>query len=160
MRALKLKEHVMKNRTYIFTRVIMSIFLMWGCDVDDPEHQPTALTVGDTYQSECKPMLNRTSTSTSTSNSNISADVNGSTVTIWHRDAYYNCAAKFKFDLVLSGQSIEATEVILNPNEVAKCVCYFDLSFTLNNLAAGTYSVTIFDIDNKPVGSVSFTIAD
>jgi hypothetical protein len=45
-----------------------------------------------------------------------------------------------------------------NPEEQANCVCTFDLSIVVNGLAAGTYTVEVYDADGNLVGSSPVTV--
>ena len=107
------------------------------------------ITVSSTTQSVCKPPPAKTY-----STSGLSVSVNGGAVTIQHKDAYYNCAHKLKLTAKLSGTVIEAREVITNPKQGAYCMCHYDLSATVNNVPAGSYTVKLYDADNKLVGSL------
>jgi hypothetical protein len=78
---------------------------------------------------------------------------------IVHEDARYNCAAKVKMEATLTGDEITVKEIITNPEELALCICDFDLSVGLKGLRPGTYTVKIFDADGNLVSSTQVTIA-
>jgi hypothetical protein len=79
-------------------------------------------------------------------------------ITVTHEDAVYNCAAKVSLSAKVSGSKIVVQETITNPTQVANCVCTFDLSIVVAGLAAGTYTVEIYDADGNLVGTSPVTL--
>ena len=128
------------------------VLLLWSAcgdlaDADLP--QP-----GDTTQSACKPSTKADGLSAGT----VKAEASGATVTIKHLDANYNCASKLQLMITVSGFEILAKEVITNPGELARCMCDYDLSVPVTNLAPGTYKVTVQDVEGKVAGSTSVKV--
>jgi hypothetical protein len=146
-------------KTQIHTALILSIVLV-GCGGDElapgeqPSPQPTTPQVMSSIQSACKGSPAETYTA-----SGVSAQVNGSSVTVSHADAIYNCAAKVQLSGTVTGSDIVVTETITNPNEGAYCMCTYDLSIEIKGLAAGTYTAKVVDASGKLVGTASATVA-
>jgi hypothetical protein len=111
------------------------------------------VSVGQTFQSDCKPETDGPSSSGA-----IKATVNGNSVTITHEDATYNCAARLKLTAKVIGNQIVVTETILNPNELADCTCNFDLSVVVSELAAGTYQVKVLSSSGLTAGVTTVTV--
>ena len=88
----------------------------------------------------------------------LKVTVASGSVTILHEDAFYNCAHKVKLTAAISGSTIVAQEVIQNPKEAAFCMCHYDLSATLKNVPAGSYTVKVLDADGKLVDTVAITV--
>jgi hypothetical protein len=86
------------------------------------------------------------------------ATVGGGLLTITREDATYNCASKVEMRATVTGNTIQVKEVITNPDELALCMCTYDLSVGLKNLPAGTYTVVIFDADGKLVSTEQVTL--
>jgi hypothetical protein len=84
--------------------------------------------------------------------------VGGGLLTITHEDATYNCASKVEMRATVTGNTIQVKEVITNPDELALCICTYDLSVGLKNLPAGTYTVEIYDADGKLVSTQQVTL--
>jgi len=128
------------------------ILLTWSAcgdmdDVDNPEP-------GATVQSQCKP----SSKADGLSGGKVKAEAKGTTVTVRHIDAHYNCSSKLQLLVSVSNFEILAKEVITNPGELARCMCDYDLSVPVSNLAPGTYKVTVQDADGKVAGSTSVKV--
>jgi hypothetical protein len=132
--------------------------LVVGCGGEEeepfPEGQPE---VGQTWQSACKPEV-KGDRGLSSSSGSISSTADNDTVTVAHVDAYYNCASRLKMEATLQGGKILVQEVIMNPGELARCMCDYDLSVEIKKLAAGTYQVEVVDTEGQLVGSSSVTV--
>ena len=130
---------------------LVTLLLVSACGDLDEDHTPLP---GATTQSACKPSTKADGLTAG----RVKAEANGSTVTIMHEDAHYNCAAKLQLLVTTSGVDILAREVIKNPNDVARCMCDYDLSVPVSNLAPGTYKVTVKDADGKVAGTTSVKV--
>jgi hypothetical protein len=94
----------------------------------------------------------------------IYAVVQNDTVTIWHVETERNCASAYKMEFEIDGTDINLYEVdTVGP--IALCLCYFDLSATLTDLAPGNYNVDVYSVgdwasanDTTFWGSTGFTI--
>ncbi len=135
-----------------------------GSDTDpNPGPNPPAVEPGASVQvlgskqSACKSAPRGEADSTAQT---VTATAAGDVVTISHLDARYNCAAKLELEATVSGQTISVREVIINPDEVARCMCNFDLSVEVKGLPDGLYSVQVTDAAGLPVGSTSVTVGD
>jgi hypothetical protein len=137
--------------------LILSLALL-GCGGDEagpgpqpPAPQPPAVVTST--QSACKG-----APAGSFAANGLTARASGGSVTIEHADAVYNCAAKVKLTATVTGTDIVVQETITNPNEVADCVCTYDLSLEIKGLAAGTYTVKVIDDGGKLVGTTQATV--
>ncbi len=85
----------------------------------------------------------------------IYTEVFGDTVIIHHNQVQRNCGALYRIDYELED------DFLLNIFEVdtglpAYCLCIFDLSVTLNDLPAGTYTANIYDVEDGGAGDTTF----
>jgi hypothetical protein len=87
----------------------------------------------------------------------LKASVSG-VLLVSHEDARYNCASKVEMRAALKGQTIVVQETITNPGEMAFCTCDFDLSVEVRGLAAGSYTLQVFDADGQLVGTIQIVI--
>jgi hypothetical protein len=94
----------------------------------------------------------------------IYAVVQNDTVTIWHIEAFRNCASAYDMQFEIDGNKINLYQVD-TVGAIAYCMCYFDLSGTITNLLPGYYEVDVFSVgdatsanDTTFWGSTSFTI--
>jgi hypothetical protein len=92
----------------------------------------------------------------------IYAVVENDTVTIWHIEAFRNCASAYDMQFEIDGNKINLYQVdTVGP--IALCMCYFDLSATLTDLLPGYYEVDVYSFwnaynDTTFCGSTSFSI--
>lgn len=70
--------------------------------------------------------------------------VAGTTLTVTHASAEYNCCAEVDMLLRREGAALVLEEVVANPEEACRCMCAFDLAGTVEGLAPGaTYTVRL-----------------
>jgi hypothetical protein len=125
----------------------------------DTTPTPSLIEVLPTQQSSCKHGdKNDTRAPTMAVGGTVEVVVTGSALEITHRDAYYNCAAKVDMKVKVNGTQIEVHEVILNPNEKVRCMCHYDLYTRIKGLAAGSYTISVFDADGKLVAAVTAVV--
>lgn len=79
----------------------------------------------------------------------LHAEVSGSSVTVFHDDAAYNCCPDgFDYSVDVQGTEVYVveTEILTEP---CLCLCCYDLSVEIENLAPGEYSLhfTWYDYD-------------
>lgn len=151
----KLQDHT--NITALLSASILCLLLaVAGCgDVVDDDGQ--GHSVGTTVQSQCK-ATPAGPTFAGPSLGTVTASASGSTATILHQDAYYNCASKLKLLATVKGQQITVKEQIVNPTELARCMCNYDLSVPVMGLADGDYTVQVFNADGKLAGSAALKV--
>ena len=92
----------------------------------------------------------------------IYATVSGDSVTIHHDETDRNCGSLYMMDFEINGNTITIYET--DTGFYAFCMCFFDLSISINDLASGDYQVDVFSIeiytpDTIYWGSTVFSIA-
>jgi hypothetical protein len=143
---------------------LAAALILGACGPADDEPGPTTPTpstieVLPTEQSSCKQeSKNDTQDPAMAVGGKVEVVVTGSAVEIIHEDAYYNCASRLDMKVKVTGAQIEVHEVILNPGELARCMCHYDLSTTIKGLAAGAHTVSVYDADGKLVATVTAVV--
>jgi len=94
----------------------------------------------------------------------IELEFHGDSLIIRHIGAWRNCGAKYAMDIELIDSTIYLMENDTSA-EWARCMCYFDLSVTINTPPAGKYSLIIFTTnifqgDTAFVADTSFIIGN
>jgi len=70
----------------------------------------------------------------------IRAEVEGSTITVYHDNAYYNCCpSSFYHAVTLEGSLILIHELEIDPQ--CLCLCCFNLNTVVEDVAPGTYQI-------------------
>ena len=90
---------------------------------------------------------------------NIFVTINADTVTIWHTGTTRNCCSLFDLTAQVDGSIITVTEV--DTGDYCYCECLFDLSISITGLDPGAYTVEIFGTDSiyqTYWGSTSFIL--
>jgi len=92
----------------------------------------------------------------------IYATVADDSVTIHHDETERNCGSLYMMGFEIDGNNIAIYET--DTGFYAFCMCYFDLSLSINDLTSGDYQVDIYSIENYTPdtiywGSTSFSIA-
>ncbi len=91
----------------------------------------------------------------------IYAEVSGDTATIHHDNVERNCCALYRADYdIEDSYTINIFEV--DTGDVCYCMCYFNLSLTINRLPAGYYTANIYHVsleeDTTFCGNTTFEI--
>lgn len=129
-------------------------------DIEGKGVGSTSVTVGNSpvtitsVQSACKAPPAKTYGASGA----VKVTVAGGQVTILHEDAYYNCAHKVTMKVSVAPGTLVAQEVITNPNDGAYCMCHYDLSAVVKNVASGAHVVKVIDADGKLVDMVKILI--
>ena len=84
--------------------------------------------------------------------------VSGHDITVLHADAHYNCCFNITTEVVQADFVIDLYEHTSGME--CDCLCYFDLSTTIYDLEAGTYTVNVYDADGEYVGGGTATIPE
>jgi hypothetical protein len=93
---------------------------------------------------------------------NIFAIVTGDTITLWQTSAWRNCGAAYHMELEQNGYDIMWTQA--DTGDAAYCLCYFDLSVTLQLSEPGDYHADVYYTESidpeNPIyqGFVDFSI--
>ena len=69
----------------------------------------------------------------------------GDAVTLEHLGAIYNCCAEMEVELVTVGSTIKFIEVETFPIEPCSCICPFDITAAVHDVAPGAYWVEVWD---------------
>jgi hypothetical protein len=101
--------------------------------------------VGSSYQSSCHEVREDYPTNTVADGE---LQVEGSNLTIFHRDALTNCCLTTTMDVELSDKDITVWERE-QPGVACRCLCPRDLSVTIYYLGAGLYTVRLYR-DDEP----------
>lgn len=72
-------------------------------------------------------------------------EVNGTSLTIYHNGAFYNCCLEYFVDYYIQSGTIRARE--MDFGDLCDCYCDFDLYSTLNDIEPGTYLVSFYGIE-------------
>ena len=81
----------------------------------------------------------------------IYAEASGDTVTINHDNVERNCCALYRMDYKFENPyTINVFEV--DTGDVCYCMCYFNLSLTINRLPAGNYTAYVFHVELPSMG--------
>jgi hypothetical protein len=87
----------------------------------------------------------------------VTAGVDGSTITVFHDNAEWNCCAWIQFALVENGEMLDLYETEMG--NFCWCTCCFDLIATIEDVAPGTYLVRTIDAEGGQVlGQVWVTV--
>lgn len=119
-------------------------------DADDPNNDPSdeEADLGEVTQSECKddmPDYMEDADDEVGMPAPISANVHGDIVTVFHHNAYYQCAAEIAFNLRMNQNLIKLIEI--DEGEMAAdCMCFMDLSVDIEGLERGKeYEIEVWD---------------
>lgn len=88
-------------------------------------------------------------------------EVEGSTALIHHDNALFNCCPEMEIEIVIEEAVIDVFE-----NEILAqcyCVCCFDLTHELDNLAVGTYTVRVwgaYGCETQPCGTAELVVTE
>lgn len=88
--------------------------------------------------------------------STILFEVDGTSLNIYHNDAFYNCCLGYYVDYSIWDNGIIARE--RDNGEPCDCLCYFNLVSTLNNIAPGDYTVSFYGIGGNLLASGNIEI--
>lgn len=75
----------------------------------------------------------------------------GDTIVVIHKDAFYNCCAQIAVNVVETANGFDLFES--DTGDLCDCLCYFDITTTLCDLANGSYFIRVFDVYGDPVDS-------
>ena len=94
----------------------------------------------------------------------LSAEVNGDSVVLKDTLAERNCGARYSME-IFSLDNNTLVWLQRDTGETYVCLCYFNLSVTIDSLKTGSYSAMVYftqagGSDSSYVGSVSFTITE
>ena len=94
----------------------------------------------------------------------LSAEVNGDSVVLKDNLAERNCGARYSME-IFSLDNNTLVWLQRDTGETYVCLCYFNLSVTIDSLKTGSYSAMVYftqagGSDSSYVGSVSFTITE
>ena len=67
------------------------------------------------------------------------------TVSLEHLGAIYNCCAEMEVELITVGSTIKFVEVETFPIEPCSCICPFDITADVHDVAPGAYWVEVWD---------------
>jgi hypothetical protein len=95
---------------------------------------------------------------------NLYAVVENDSVTIFHDLSFRNCACTVNMDVQITNNLITITEIDTG-GDVANCLCFFDFSVSINELAPDDYSAEVYYENSYTgnsvyYGSVNFTIEE
>ena len=82
--------------------------------------------------------------------------VSGQSITVLHVDAFYNCCFEITTEVVQAGFDINVYEY--TSGDPCYCMCYWDVTTTIYDLAPGTYTISVYDADGDYVGGGTATI--
>jgi len=91
-----------------------------------------------------------------TDGESIVLEVDGTSLTIYHYGAFYNCCLEYFVDYGVRNGMITARE--MDFGAPCDCYCDFNLSSTLNDLEPGTYTVHFYGIEGGLLHSEDITI--
>ena len=123
-------------------------------EVSTPAPAPAPAATVSSLQSACK----HNGAEADAFGGGLNASVQGGTITVVHLDVEANCAAKLVGKATITAGAIHIEEVVTNPEQAADCICTFDVTTTIQGLAAGTYQVTATGPNGELAGPVSVVI--
>jgi hypothetical protein len=94
----------------------------------------------------------------------LNAEVNGDSVVLKDNMAERNCGARYSMEIFnLNNNTLIWLQ--RDTGETYVCLCYFNLSVTIDSLKAGSYTAMVYytqagGSDSSYIGSVSFTITE
>lgn len=89
----------------------------------------------------------------------VSAQVQGSTIIVFHDNAEWNCCAEIQFELVENGYMLDLYESEYFETEPCVCMCCFDLITTIEDVEPGEWLVRCLDAVTQAVlGQVWVTV--
>jgi hypothetical protein len=81
----------------------------------------------------------------------------GDTIFVTHEDASYQCCAEIAVDVVQTAEGFDLFERDTS-KEACDCICDFDISTIISDVAEGEYLVRVFDIYGRLVDSAVVTV--
>lgn len=89
----------------------------------------------------------------------IIAEVKGNEVYVTHRNAWYNCCIEeIKVELEQEGNLIKLIETAILEGSGCRCMCLYDVSVAISDLAVGEYLIQVWNEDRGLLGEVTVTV--
>lgn len=82
--------------------------------------------------------------------------VSGNDIIVLHKDAFYNCCVEILVEVVQNGNVFNLYEH--ESGDHCYCMCYFDITTTIYDLAPGTYTTNVYNAEGEFVGGGTVTI--
>jgi hypothetical protein len=146
-------------KKYRIATILGLVFFLLVCSktknpVDNPVEDPTSFLF-ESFQSECGDG-SKVGIGGGTEDDNVIFNAHGDTIEVIHQDAFYQCCALIKIDVVENENGFDIFES--DTGEQCNCLCYFDITTLISGLADGIYFIRLFDINGDPVDSTLISI--
>ncbi|MDI6791970.1 MAG: carboxypeptidase-like regulatory domain-containing protein [bacterium] len=90
----------------------------------------------------------------------IIAKVEGNDVYVTHRNAWYNCCLEdIRVELEQDGNQLKLIETAILEGSGCRCMCFYDVSAVISDLAAGEYIIQVLNEDQGLLGEVTVTVS-
>ena len=137
-------------RNYRIAAILGLSFLLLVCSkTKNPVKNPSSLKV-ESWQSDCGGYSKQGTGSGEKSDTVIFCS-HGDTISVLHQDAFYQCCAQIKVDVVETVGGFDLFES--DTGALCDCLCFFDITTEISGLGNGTYFIRVFDINGDPVDS-------
>jgi hypothetical protein len=140
----------MRMRHYRIAAILGLSFLLLVCSkTKNPVKNPAGLNV-ESLQSECKG-YSKQGIGAGERGDTVIFSSHGDTISVLHQDAFYQCCARIKVEVVKTLGGFDLLES--DTGEPCNCMCFFDITTEISGLPDGTYFIRVFDTDGDPVDS-------
>ncbi|MEW5767815.1 MAG: carboxypeptidase-like regulatory domain-containing protein [bacterium] len=89
----------------------------------------------------------------------IIAKVEGNDIYVTHRNAWYNCCLEeIRVELEHEGNQLRLIETEILEGSGCRCLCLYDVSAAISDLAAGEYIIQVLNEDRGLIGEITATV--
>lgn len=89
----------------------------------------------------------------------IIAKVKGNNVYVTHRNAWYNCCLEeIRVELEQEGNQLKLIETEILEGSGCRCMCLYNVSATISDLAAGEHVIQVLNEDQGLIGEITVTV--
>jgi hypothetical protein len=129
--------------------LVLSLFLLVCSKTKNPVKNPSNPQF-ESLQSDCK-FTSKERMGRVTENDTVIFSSHGDTILVTHQDAYYNCCAEIKVNIIETPDGFDLLEY--DVGDACDCLCYFDITTVISGLSPSSYLIRYFDIDSNLVDS-------
>jgi hypothetical protein len=141
----------MSKKSFILL-VLFSLLFLGICQVEGRNigSVPSGVPKFNAWQSNCH------DNPTYPDPDSIIITVSGDDIVVMHKDAFYNCCYEISVEVVQNGNVFNLYEH--ESGNPCWCMCYFDVTTTIYDLEAGTYTINVYNAQDEYVGGGAVTI--
>jgi hypothetical protein len=140
-----------KMKKYRMAAILGLVFFLLACSkTKNPVDNELPGFLFESLQSECRDD-SKSGAKGGDEGDSVIFDAHGDTIEVIHQDAFYQCCALIKVEVVKSTNGFDLFES--DTGALCDCICYFDITTLITGLAQGNYFIRLFDIYGNPVDS-------